>query len=734
VSHTTHIPAGTYSADYWTFAGGTNYNDIAAQTITDSIGKATATVVVTPYTSATTIYDGHPHTAAVTSITGVNGETGATVGTVDVSHTTNTNAGTYATDYWFFTGTANYNDIGNTTITDSIGKADATVVVTPYTTADTTYDGHEHTATYTITGVNGETGAAVGTVDVSHTTHIPAGMYSTDYWFFTGTANYNDIGNTTITDSIAKANATIVVRPYTSATTTYDGNPHTATVTSTTGVNGETGNTVGTVDVSHTTHTNAGTYSTDYWTFTGTANYNDISDTTITDSIDKANATVVVTPYTSATITYDGHPHTATVTSIMGVNGETGAMVGMVGVSHTTNTNAGTYPNDYWTFTGAANYKDIAATTITDSIAKANATAVVAPYTTLTTIYDGNPHSATVTSITGVNGETGAIVGTVDVGHTTHTNAGAYSTDYWTFTGGINYNNIGATTITDSIAKANATVVVAAYTSTTTTYDANPHTVTVTSIIGVHGEMGGTVGTVDVSHTTHTDAGTYAADYWFFAGTSNYNDIGNTTITDSIAKAIQTITWANPPNVVVGTPLSATQLNATVAGVAGGTPPGALTYTPPAGTVLPAGANQALKVDAAATINYNAATKTVNINVNYTFVGFLQPIDNFPIVNSVKAGQTIPVKWQLKDAAGNLVSDLGSLAASGLQSVKIACDTGAPQDAVEELAAPGSTVFRFDGTQFIFNWQTTKSWAGTCRLMTVTLKDGNVYTAQFTFK
>ena len=105
--------------------------------------------------------------------------------------------------------------------------------------------------------------------------------------------------------------------------------------------------------------------------------------------------------------------------------------------------------------------------------------------------------------------------------------------------------------------------------------------------------------------------------------------------------------------------------------------------------MLPAGANQALRVDAAATINYNAASRTVYINVGYTFIGFLQPIDNMPIVNSVKAGQTIPIKWQLKDAAGNLINDLGSLAASGLQSVKIACDNGAAIDAVEELAAPG---------------------------------------------
>src|SRR5213079_3242169 len=86
------------------------------------IDKANATVVVTPYTSLTTTYDGNPHTATITSITGVNSETGATVGTVNVSHTTHTDAGTYASDYWFFTGAANYNDIGHTPITDSIGK------------------------------------------------------------------------------------------------------------------------------------------------------------------------------------------------------------------------------------------------------------------------------------------------------------------------------------------------------------------------------------------------------------------------------------------------------------------------------------------------------------------------------------------------------------------------------------------------------------------------------------
>ena len=62
----------------------------------------------------------------------MNGETGATVGTVDVSNTTHTDAGTYASDTWSFTGTANYNNQGPTTITDSDRQGDATVVVTPY--------------------------------------------------------------------------------------------------------------------------------------------------------------------------------------------------------------------------------------------------------------------------------------------------------------------------------------------------------------------------------------------------------------------------------------------------------------------------------------------------------------------------------------------------------------------------------------------------------------------------
>ena len=59
--------------------------------------------------------------------------------------------------------------------------------------------------------------------------------------------------------------------------------------------------------------------------------------------------------------------------------------------------------------------------------------------------------------------------------------------------------------------------------------------------------------------------------------------------------------------------------------------------------------------------------------VHYNFIGFLPPVDNLPTFNSVKAGQTIPIKWQLKDNAGNIIGDLGTLAPNGLTSARIDC-------------------------------------------------------------
>ena len=85
-----------------------------------------------------------------------------------------------------------------------------------------------------------------------------------------------------------------------------------------------------------------------------------------------------------------------------------------------------------------------------------------------------------------------------------------------------------------------------------------------------------------------------------------------------MTKATPTITWPAPSSIVVGTALSATQLNATSGGV-----PGTFVYTPPAGTLLPLGVGQALSVTFTPTdtTNYNSATANVAITVTATQTG-----------------------------------------------------------------------------------------------------------------
>src|SRR5207248_1977637 len=182
---------------------------------------------VSPYTVT---YNGLERTASVSAITGVNGETAATVGTVDVSNTTHTNASTYSSDTWSFTGTANYNNQGPTTISDKINKADATFTVSPY---DVTYNGLAHTATYTtITDANGATAATDRTVDVTNTSHTAARAFASASWSFTGAANYNDIASTTITDTVNKATSTTSFTSTSPGSLAYNGT-YTPTATTT---------------------------------------------------------------------------------------------------------------------------------------------------------------------------------------------------------------------------------------------------------------------------------------------------------------------------------------------------------------------------------------------------------------------------------------------------------------------------------------------------------------------
>ncbi len=90
----------------------------------------------------------------------------------------------------------------------------------------------------------------------------------------------------------------------------------------------------------------------------------------------------------------------------------------------------------------------------------------------------------------------------------------------------------------------------------------------------------------------------------------NFSPVTETVKID-VVKADPIITWANPADIVVGTQLSVTQLNAT-ASVSG-----TFTYTPPSGTVLDVGAGQVLMATFTPNEsgNFNSITTSVTINV-----------------------------------------------------------------------------------------------------------------------
>jgi hypothetical protein len=103
------------------------------------------------------------------------------------------------------------------------------------------------------------------------------------------------------------------------------------------------------------------------------------------------------------------------------------------------------------------------------------------------------------------------------------------------------------------------------------------------------------------THTLHVD---FVPD-----DTLNYTDTSKD-VSITVTQAAPVITWSNPANIVYGTALSSTQLNATASTA------GAFTYTPAAGEILDAGTHT-LHVDFVPldSVNYAGSSKDVSITV-----------------------------------------------------------------------------------------------------------------------
>ena len=115
--------------------------------------------------------------------------------------------------------------------------------------------------------------------------------------------------------------------------------------------------------------------------------------------------------------------------------------------------------------------------------------------------------------------------------------------------------------------------------------------------------------------------------------------------------------------------------------------------------------------------------------VSYAFDGFRSPVDN-GTVNVGKAGRVVPLKWRLLDATGAPVTTLTSAHAS---VVGHACDLGATEDLLEDVASGGSGLRNLGDGYYQFNWATPTSYALSCKTLRLGLDDGQRYEAEFRF-
>ncbi|MDQ1639500.1 MAG: hypothetical protein QOF62_2839 [Pyrinomonadaceae bacterium] len=224
--------------------------------------------------------------------------------------------------------------------------------------------------------------------------------------------------------------------------------------------------------------------------------------------------------------------------------------------------------------------------------------------------------------------------------------------------------------------------------------------------------------------------------------------VGTTTITwsatdgsNNTTTATQTVTVIDntpptiscPANVTVYLPLNSTATSRTVtyaAATASDNCPGTtIAYSNASGSVFPVGPTTVTVTATDASGNSSSCQFTVT--VLYNFTGFFSPIDNPPIINSMKAGQAAPVKFSLSGNKG-----LNIFASNSPSSVQVSCQSGAVISEVSETVNAGSSSLSYNATsdQYNYVWKTDSSWKNTCRQLSVTLNDGSTHIATFSFK
>jgi len=126
----------------------------------------------------------------------------------------------------------------------------------------------------------------------------------------------------------------------------------------------------------------------------------------------------------------------------------------------------------------------------------------------------------------------------------------------------------------------------------------------------------------------------------------------------------------------------------------------------------------------------NSATAGAAYSVAYRFIGFSGNVLGGGALNLAKAGQNVPLKWRLLDAAGAPVTNLTS---ATVAVADLACAAGTTAAASAAAATGGSGFQNLGGGYYQLNWATPKAYANSCKTMQLNLGEGTTHNALFRF-
>jgi hypothetical protein len=128
-----------------------------------------------------------------------------------------------------------------------------------------------------------------------------------------------------------------------------------------------------------------------------------------------------------------------------------------------------------------------------------------------------------------------------------------------------------------------------------------------------------------------------------------------------------------------------------------------------------------------AATNYTFSFVNGTLRIVFSWNGFLQPINDTAHQIGInqskfKLGQTIPAKFVIQDAMGNIVQQTGNPTFTR-STYRGSCDAGATLETTELFQADSVPEYKWDGGQYHYNWSTKGLTAGVY-LIFANLADG----------